>query len=130
EAVTTLPLTWLGLNAVEIENLRSFSNVVVGASDGRPDQLLALPAKNVDPSSIQVEVVEANLGYLPWRRVDDLAAFGRDDRVYVLDAEAGTLRFGDGIRGQLPSAGSRIRVLNMRAGGGEEGNVPAGTLSE
>lgn len=129
EALTTLPLTWLGVNAVEIENRRSFRDLVVGASDGRPDQLLALPAKNVDPTSIQVEVAAPNLGYLPWRRVDDLAAFGRDDRVYVLDAEAGTLRFGDGVRGQLPATGSRIRVVSMRAGGGDEGNVPAGTLS-
>jgi predicted phage baseplate assembly protein len=62
--------------------------------------------------------------------IDDLALAGRDDAVYVLDAEAGTVRFGDGLRGRIPEAGRRVRVEIMRAGGGSGGNLPPGSLKE
>jgi predicted phage baseplate assembly protein len=62
--------------------------------------------------------------------VIDLGASGPDDRHYVLDAEAGSVRFGDGMRGRIPERGARIRVQRMRAGGGPDGNLPAGKLAE
>jgi predicted phage baseplate assembly protein len=48
----------------------------------------------------------------------------------VLDAEAGTIRFGDGVRGRIPDAGCRVRIERMRYGGGRAGNLPAGALSK
>lgn len=130
EPLTSLPLAWMGINAVEIDNVRTFTNVVVGVGNGRPDQSIALPARNVDGSSLELQVLEDGAGWAPWRRVDDLVVYGRDDRVYVLDAEAGTVRFGDGIRGRLAGNGERVRVVKMRAGGGVAGNLPPGTLAE
>jgi len=129
EPLTSLSLSWVGINAVEVDNLRSFTNVVVGVGSGRPDQVLSLPARNVDATSISLEVLEEGGGYLPWRRVDDLVVHGRDDRVYVLDSEEGTVRFGDGVRGKLVASGARVRVMTMRAGGGVAGNLPARSLS-
>ncbi|RME82075.1 MAG: hypothetical protein D6775_11845, partial [Caldilineae bacterium] len=41
-----------------------------------------------------------------WQQVDDLSGYGPDDRVYTLDAEKGILRFGDGVHGMRPPAGS------------------------
>jgi predicted phage baseplate assembly protein len=68
--------------------------------------------------------------------VDDLAAISPDALValeamaYELDASEGTVRFGDGVRGRVPEAGMRIRLGRGRFGGGEAGNLPAGSLSE
>jgi hypothetical protein len=129
EPLTSLSLSWMGINAVEIDNLRTFTSVVVGTGNGRPDQVLSLPSRNVDATSIDLEVLEDGGGYMKWSRVDDLAARGRDDRVYVLDAETGTVRFGDGIRGLVVTSGARVRVAAMKAGGGVAGNLPPRSLS-
>ena len=72
--------------------------------------------------SLQVE--EPGVGYVVWSEVDDLAQAGRDSRVYALDREAGTVRFGDGVRGRIPESGMRIRAAVLRAGGGAAGNLP------
>jgi predicted phage baseplate assembly protein len=83
----------------------------------------------VDPETLAVDVYEDRLGYLRWQRVDDLVARGRDERCYALDAEAGTLEFGDSLAGKRPAPGARVRLAFMRAGGGVAGNLPAGTLA-
>lgn len=129
DALTTLPIAWMGINAVEVDNRRSFENLVVGVGDGRADQTMPLPAGQVDATSLELEVLEPGMSYLPWRQVDDLAAHGRDDRVFMLDAAAGTVRFGDGLRGRVVPAGARVRVKAMRAGGGAAGNVAPGALT-
>ena len=61
-------------------------------------------------------------------QVADVAAAGRDERVFSLDSEAGTVRFGDGVRGRAPEAGRVVQVARMRAGGGAAGNLPAGVI--
>jgi predicted phage baseplate assembly protein len=45
----------------------------------------------------------------------------------VLNGEKGEICFGDGISGRVPPGGSSIKVEKYRIGGGEEGNVPAGS---
>ena len=128
QGVGGLRLAWAGINAAEIDQCRTLRDRVVGQSDGRADQEIALGATSVQPQDLQVEVEEAGRGYVAWRRVDDLLLYGRDDPVFRLDPEAGTLRFGDGIHGRIPEAGRRIRVAFMRAGGGAAGNLPPGSL--
>src|SRR5690606_34365613 len=44
-----LRLSWLGINAAEIEQRISVGGVVLGASTGAADQLFALPLGSVDP---------------------------------------------------------------------------------
>ena len=88
---------------------------------------MQLPAPSVEPRSLKLQI-EGPEQYRLWTRIDDLALAGRDDAVYTLDAEAGIVRFGDGIRGRIPDAGKRVRVETMRAGGGSAGNLPAGSL--
>jgi predicted phage baseplate assembly protein len=128
ERLNSLGLTWTGINAVEVVGSRTFRGLVVGQGDGTAQQTLQLPALAIDPTSLVLHVEEGERGYQPWQLVEDTSAFGRDARVYTLDAEAGTVRFGDGVRGRLPDAGARVRVFEMRAGGGVEGNLPSGTL--
>lgn len=136
EEVHRLDLAWLGINAVDIDQRVSHANRVLGVSDGAADQAFALPQGSVDPASLAIEVEENGRGYLPWRRVDDLAAIAADPHVareapaYEVDAEAGRLRFGDGARGRVPEAGMRIRLKHGRFGGGRAGNLAPGSLGE
>jgi hypothetical protein len=81
-----------------------------------------------------------------WQPIDDLMAAGpevqaarrsrapgqawvdeRPSRVFVVDAEAGVLRFGDGLRGARPPAGARV-LAHYEVSGGAAGNLPAGAV--
>lgn len=129
QPLQSLAISWAGINVAEIDQRKSFSMLVLGSSDGNSDQTLALPGTSVDPASLFLEVEEPEMGYRTWERVDDLAAAGRDDAVYSLDPEAGSITFGDGVRGRVPTTGMRYRVARMRAGGGRQGNLGSGSLT-
>ena len=136
ELVQSLPLSWLSVNAVQVDQRSTLGGRVLGVSTGLADQTFSLPLASVDPATLQVQVEETGRGYQPWTRVDDLAAISSDPAVareaaaFELDPEAGTLRFGDGLRGRIPDTGNRIRLAFGRFGGGAAGNLPAGTLAE
>jgi hypothetical protein len=125
----SLALSWLGINAVEIDQRKTLSGVIVATSNGAADQTIRLPGRSVEPVSLELQVEEEGRGFVDWQRIDDLFTAGRDDRVYQLDAEAGTVAFGNGVRGRVPGAGMRVRVAQMRSGGGAGGNLIAGNLS-
>lgn len=126
----SLAVGWIGVNAVEVDQRRTLAGQVVAESDGTPDQVVQLPGASVEAESLRLEVEHPERGFLPWRRVDALETAGVDDAVFALDPEAGTVRFGDGMRGAVPRPGMRVRVARMRAGGGAAGNLPAGTLAK
>lgn len=134
--VQRLRIAWAGLHAVQIEQLVTSRGLVVAQTSGNPGERITLPLRNVDAGSLQIEVAEPGQGYDAWQRVDDLALLShradvaRDARAYELDAEAGELRLGDGMRGRLPAAGSRVRLVTARAGGGRAGNLPPGVLKD
>lgn len=131
--VSSLPLTWAGINAVELEQRQTIHARILGVSDGSPNQVFRLPGPSVERAALELEVEEGGR-YFRWQCVDDLAtleaspAAAREARVFTLDAEAGTLRFGDNVRGRIPEAQSRVRARRVRLGGGRAGNLPAGTL--
>lgn len=125
--LASLPLAWVGINAVAIEQRRTLGRQVIGYGTGASGLELPLGADSVEPESLVIEVEEEE-GLRAWRRVEDVGAAGRDDRVFSLDAEAGTIRFGDGVRGMTPAAGRLVQVVRMRAGGGAAGNAPAGAI--
>jgi predicted phage baseplate assembly protein len=135
-SVDSLKLAWIGINAAEVDQRRTVSARVLGTSTGAGAQVFTLPYASVDAATLAVQVEEPGLGYRDWSRVDDLAAISadaavaREARVYELDAEAGTLRFGDGLRGKVPEREMRIRLAFGRFGGGRAGNLPAGSLTE
>ena len=124
---------WIGVNVVAVEQLSTKENFVVGESDGTADQQFALNSPSIEPESLAL-AVEEDSGWTAWERTEDLSTLDRDSsaardaRVFQLDPEAGTVRFGDGVRGRIPAAGRRILVVKLRAGGGQAGNLPAGTL--
>jgi hypothetical protein len=130
-----LRLSWLGFNALEIEQLTTRSNQIFAQSDGTADQGFMLPATSVEPATFNLQV-ESVSGWENWTRIEDLsaldwdAAASRDARVFQLDPEAGTVLFGDAVRGRIPGAGMRIAFTQMQAGGGRAGNLPPGTLKK
>ena len=134
--VEQLRLSWIGVNAVEADQRSTIAGRVLGVSTGAADQVFQLPAGSVDAASLRIEVEEPGRGYQQWTRVDELAAISADPVVtretgaFELDAEAGTLRFGDGVRGRVPERQMRIRLAHGRFGGGRAGNLPAGSLTE
>ncbi|WP_435158799.1 baseplate J/gp47 family protein [Haladaptatus sp. DFWS20] len=62
-----------------------------------------------------------------WTRVEDFDGSASDDYHYVLDVTAGTIRFGDEIRGAIPDVGREVVAKSYVHGGGTEGNVPEST---
>lgn len=130
EALRTLPISWIASNAVEIEQTRSVGPVVAGRSSGQADQVISLPGQSIVPDSLVLQVEEGEAGYRTWQRVDDVTAFGRDARVFALDSDAGNVRFGNGVQGRAPAPGARIRVAEMRTGGGAAGNLPPRALEK
>lgn len=130
QRLQSLTLSWIGINAVEIDQRQTITGRVVGQSTGASDQEFQLPGQSVEPGTLQVQIEESGRGYQLWQRIDDLALAGRDAAVYSLDSEAGTIRLGDGMRGRIPETGRRIRVAQARVGGGSAGNLPPGSLAE
>lgn len=134
--VASLALSWLGINAVEIDQRVTLAGRVLATSDGSAGQTVALPQGSVDAATLAIEVEEPGRGYQPWQRVDDLmtvsadATVARDAAVFELDAAAGTLRFGDGVRGRIPERQMRVRLASGRFGGGVAGNLPPLTLGD
>jgi predicted phage baseplate assembly protein len=130
QRLTSLALSWVGVNVVEIDQRQTITGRVIGQSNGAADQEFQLPGQSVEPETLQVQIEEAGRGYQLWQRIDDLQLAGRDATVYTLDSEAGVIRLGDGMRGRIPETGRRIRVAQARVGGGGAGNLPPGSLAE
>lgn len=123
----TLKFAWAGVNAVRIEARKSLGRQHVGKGTGMSGQEVSLGLTNIEPQSLQIEVEEEE-GMVPWRQVADVHMGGRNERIYSLDPEAGTIRFGDGMHGLAPAIGKAIHVAYARTGGGVAGNLPPGTL--
>jgi predicted phage baseplate assembly protein len=136
QQVDRLPLAWIGINAVDVDQRTTLAGRVLGASTAAPDQVFHLPQGSVDAATLQIQVEEPGRGYQPWQRVDDLAAISADARVardaavFELDPEAGTIRFGDGVRGRVPDRQMRVRLASGRFGGGRAGNLPPGSVTD
>ena len=127
---SALTLNWAGVNAVAIDQRTTYNLIVVGVSSGAAGQVFSLPQTQIDPTTFQLDVDMPGLGYQLWQAVDDLAVLQGAIPAYVLDPEAGTVTFGNQMQGLIPPIGRRVRVRQMRAGGGAGGNVPAATLTK
>jgi predicted phage baseplate assembly protein len=126
---SSLQVSWLGVNAVAIDQRTTYNSIVIGVSDGSANQQFALPQTQIDPATFVLEVDMPGLGFRTWQRADDVSVLQGPVPAYVLDPEAGTVTFGNQLQGMIVPAGRRIRVNTMRAGGGVAGNLPAGSLT-
>ncbi|MGM0879723.1 MAG: putative baseplate assembly protein [Bacillota bacterium] len=104
----------------------------IGRSNGLPSQTFPLSRYPVIPDSLVLQVKEQSASgevWVDWIRVDDFDASRPNDKHYVLDAETGTVLFGDGRYGAIPQTADERRKDNVRAfvyksTAGNKGNIP------
>jgi len=99
------------------------------------------------PKSVRLVVSSPTGEISQWTEIDDLLSAGPEvqitdpklppgakppadipSEVFVVDPEAGQIRFGDGFRGMRPPAGAKLRA-SYDYGVGSAGNVGAGSIS-
>ena len=79
-----------------------------------------------DPTTGRVREV-----WVRWRAQPNLLFSGPEDRHYVVERTQGRLMFGDNVNGLVPPAApNNIRATLYRTGGGQLGNVPAGSIEQ
>lgn len=126
-------VAYVGVNTTEVEQARVAATQFLGTGNGQPSQQFTLANRPVLPDSerdaMTLEVEEAQR-WVRYTRVDDFFGSQRESRHYMLDPEAGVLRFGEGARGRVPQWGERIRVRGYRWGGGAAGNVAAAAVNK
>lgn len=120
---------FIGINATEVVQTIKAQPEFLGTGNAQASQTLTLVHKPVLQGTARIQVEEPG-GWTDWQTVDGFEASTEDSRHYVLDLEAGTVRFGNGVRGRAPQIGERIRALEYCYGGGIEGNVAAKAISK
>ncbi len=122
-------LSWLGVNAVGVTARAIETNEPIGTATGASDATFTLANNPVDPASLVIQVWPPGATQPQvWTAVDNFGRAAATDTVYVLDPTAGTVTFGDGIRGQRPPAGAVIVAQAYAWGGGSDTNLAAGSI--
>lgn len=78
------------------------------------------PIENI--SELQFDL---SVDSVQWERAASFDYFGPDDQVFTFDTKTNEIRFGDGVHGKMPPAGSKVQAV-YRYGGGAAGNVDNG----
>lgn len=140
-------ILWMGINTVPVKQRAHVANELLPDGSGAPDQSITLSRKPVAPKSVRLVVSSPTGEVSEWHEIDDLLSAGPEVQVadpklppgvkspanlpvevFVVDAEAGQIKFGDGFRGKRPPAGAKLRV-SYDYGVGSAGNVGAGSIS-
>jgi Baseplate J-like protein len=140
-------LKWVGINAVTVAQRAHVAAEVLADGTGEPDQTRTLSHRPVLAGSVRLTVSSRGVIDRDWREIDDLLAAGpevpvqdpkdppgtpppppKPSKVFALNAEAGELRFGDGLRGGRPPKGALLRA-DYDYGVGRAGNVGPGAIS-
>jgi len=120
---------FIGINATEVVQSIKAQPEFLGTGNAQADQTFTLVHKPVLQGTARIQVEESG-AWTDWQAVDGFEASTEDSRHYVLDLEAGSVRFGNGVRGRAPQIGERIRALEYSYGGGIAGNVGAKAISK
>jgi len=141
------------LNAVRASNVVTYTETVLGSSEGTPNQSFSFPRGPVLDDEV-LEIIEENrpldadMEFLTgrfgkeavrehedggwrvrWERVDSFFESGPGSRHYLKDVVTHEVRFGDGQKGKIPDKGNKnVRAAQYRVGGGAVGNVAARSL--
>jgi len=140
-----LALLWAGVNAMRIDQRERVAGEVLGRGNGAPDQQFKLARTPAVAGSV-VLTLRDDQGSKDWAEIDDLYAAGPEaalidprlpgywrpgqamSQVFQLDAEAGVLRFGDGLRGARPPFDAEI-AAQYEVTQGQAGNVATGAVN-
>lgn len=137
-------LRWAGINSAMVTQRQSIVNERLPDGTGAPDQEAALAQRPVIGRSVRLRVQPVTAPKADaWTRVEDLASLppevprvdpqslattdhrpAADAKAFVVDDEAGRIRFGDGLHGARPPEGARIEV-DYDVSAGTKGNVGA-----
>lgn len=127
----TVTFTLIAVNAQQVVN------EVVGASSGDANQGLrftqrpVLLPRQADSQDYLTVEVDAGGGFERWERRGTLLYSRSDDQHYFVridDDDNAEVFFGDATYGRIPPAGATIRATYL-IGGGQAGNVGAGTIT-
>lgn len=144
-------LSWVGINATQVQQRVPVTGEVLGQGTGEPDQRFRLTNTPVLPHTLTLTV-----GGELWQAIDDLLTADAEvpvanprlplyadelppapapmgaptsrTQVFTLDPESGEITFGDGAHGARPQADQRI-VASYAFGGGKQGNVGIGAIN-
>ncbi|MBO8161164.1 MAG: baseplate J/gp47 family protein [Thermosipho sp. (in: Bacteria)] len=107
----------------------TYSNDVIGKSDGSENQVFKLTQPNVLLDTVSIYTQDSDGTLEKWDRVDNFLNSTVDDKHYRLYeiGEFTYVEFSNGNSGMIPPVDVKI-VASYRVGGGEEGNVGANTL--
>jgi predicted phage baseplate assembly protein len=123
-------LSAVGLNVIPVrqENRENTADFAPPQSNGLPDQEVALAEGICFGTDVAIpRVTVTSPGQADeWTICADFADAGPQDRVFVFDAANGFVRFGNGVNGAIPPAGSVLAVSYV-VSDGAAGNLPAGT---
>ena len=72
--------------------------------------------------------IVVNVNNRRWKQLSSFRDAGPDEPVFVLDSQSGSIQFGDGVHGAIPSVGSSITV-SYRHGEGSSGNIAKTTFT-
>ncbi|HSK74531.1 MAG TPA: baseplate J/gp47 family protein [Pyrinomonadaceae bacterium] len=137
---------WIGINASTVSQRTRVTNEALPDGNGEPDQTAKLANSPIVPGSVKLFVTVGNETE-EWKEINDILAAGaevskpdlrqppgakkngrKNAKVFVVNAESGEIRFGDGIHGQRPAADAKMSV-SYDYGAGIAGNVGAGTIN-
>lgn len=96
---------------------------LVAVGNGFPNQEYPLPSERFLTASVEIAVEDIlqNGHFETWKKTEDLLDMGPEDKCYMLDEQAGTIRFGDGFHGMPPEGEILVTVLSETEGRG--GNI-------
>jgi hypothetical protein len=120
---------YVGINATEVVQTRTANPEFLGIGTGGANQAYTLVHTPVIAGSALLQV-EEDERWVDWQAVDGFEASTESSRHYVLDPEAGSVRFGNGVKGKAPQIGQRIRARSYRYGGGPDSNVGAKAITK
>ena len=156
---TTLPPVLSGVypNTQWAHNKITVEDEILGSSDGSHEQSFACshaPVIDIDlwvdalnttsagerrrllenrPDDVRREHDsrgELKAFWVRWTAVDDFLESGPQDRHYVVNRTLGTVQFGDGDNGKIPSSGQDNIKATYTTGGGSDGNVDPWTITD
>ncbi len=106
-----------------MENSREFQ------SDGSPNLMIELDESMFLRSTETIgNMLKVWVHGVEWAYKEDLDGSGKYDPHFTADPEDGTITFGDGVRGKIPSNGKII--VKYRSGVGSRGNVRARAINQ
>lgn len=122
---------------IQARSLSRVTDETLGVSDGKPNQIFPLTKTPVLLDALNISETGYNPnpkllvgGETDWQYRPDLLDSTDADKHFTVDSMTGNVRFGDGIRGQIPPADALMVCENYQTVLGSEARVLAGEISQ